>query len=95
MMSRKRHHGANVVLMRTTLTLDSDVAARLQELQRERGWSFKEAVNQTLRRGLGTGDSSSTQYQMPVRELGVRPGVDVDRIRHVLSELDDERDIGA
>jgi ribbon-helix-helix CopG family protein len=38
--------------MRTTLTLDEDVAAQLERLRRERDMSFKEAVNDTLRQGL-------------------------------------------
>jgi hypothetical protein len=38
--------------MRTTLTLDDDVAALLQRFQRERKVSLKEAVNSALRAGL-------------------------------------------
>lgn len=38
--------------MRTTLTLDDDVAIRLEKLQAERGDSFKAAVNTALRAGL-------------------------------------------
>ncbi len=38
--------------MRTTLTLDDDVARRLREVVRVRKTTFKQAVNETLRRGL-------------------------------------------
>lgn len=38
--------------MRTTLTLDSDVAALLQRVRDARGATLKEAVNEALRRGL-------------------------------------------
>jgi hypothetical protein len=38
--------------MRTTLTLDDDVAARLQRLCRARDASLKDIVNDALRRGL-------------------------------------------
>ena len=38
--------------MRTTLTLDADVAVRLKRIQTERGWTHKAAVNEALRRGL-------------------------------------------
>ncbi|MFL6201419.1 MAG: hypothetical protein ACJ76J_19790 [Thermoanaerobaculia bacterium] len=38
--------------MRTTLTLDEDVAGQLRELSRHSGESFKEVVNATLRKGL-------------------------------------------
>lgn len=78
-------------LMRTTLTIDPDVAARLAEVQRETGLSFKEAVNQALRRGLGGTPVGAAEYRMPVRALAVRDGVDIDRIRDHLAELDDQR----
>ncbi len=78
--------------MRTTITLDADVAARLEALQRERGVSFKEAVNETLRRGLGrAGAGESTRYRMPTKPLGIRSGIDVDRIRGELAREDDQR----
>lgn len=38
--------------MRTTLTLDDDVAAALERLRKARKLSLKAAVNETLRRGL-------------------------------------------
>ncbi len=41
--------------MRTTLTLDPDVARALDRLRKERGLGLKEAVNEVLRRGLAAG----------------------------------------
>ena len=38
--------------MRTTLTLDPDVAALLERVQAERDQTFKETVNAALRHGL-------------------------------------------
>ena len=38
--------------MRTTLTIDSDVAIALDRLREDRGLSLKRAVNEVLRRGL-------------------------------------------
>lgn len=38
--------------MRTTLTIDDDVAAQLERLRREREQSLKDIVNDALRRGL-------------------------------------------
>jgi hypothetical protein len=38
--------------MRTTLTLDPDVSVRIERLRRERRLSLKQAINETLRRGL-------------------------------------------
>jgi len=38
--------------MRTTLTIDDDVAAMLEQTRRRRAASFKDLVNEALRRGL-------------------------------------------
>jgi hypothetical protein len=38
--------------MRTTLTLDDDVAARLERLRGARGQSLRDIINDALRRGL-------------------------------------------
>ena len=38
--------------MRTTVTLDDDVAAALERMRREKDISLKELVNDTLRKGL-------------------------------------------
>ncbi len=38
--------------MRTTLTIDNDVAAQLKRLRRERDMDFGALVNEALRRGL-------------------------------------------
>ena len=43
--------------MRTTLTLDDDVASELRERMRRDGRSMKDLVNDLLRRGLRSGDA--------------------------------------
>ena len=75
--------------MRTTLTLDDDVAARLVRIQRERGISFKEAVNATLRAGL-EGTTGPRTYHLPTYRMGVRPGIDLDRALQLAAALEDE-----
>jgi metal-responsive CopG/Arc/MetJ family transcriptional regulator len=40
--------------MRTTVSLDDDLAIRLEQLRAERGTSFKDALNDVIRRGLST-----------------------------------------
>jgi hypothetical protein len=74
--------------MRTTVTLDPDVAARLREVARERGISFKEALNSSVRAGLGQGGSQQP-YRVPTRPLGLRPGVDLDKALALAGELED------
>jgi hypothetical protein len=76
--------------MRTTVTLDPDVAAKLKEVARERGISFKEALNGTLRAGFAAGGRGGQPYQVPSRRLGLRPGVDLDKALRLAAALEDE-----
>jgi hypothetical protein len=75
--------------MPTTVTLDPDLAAKLRALARERGVSFEEALNSTLRRGLTTGDGSARRYRLASRRLGLRPGVELEHTQSLASELED------
>ena len=78
------------VSMRTTVTLDPDLAAKLWALARERGVSFKEALNSTLRRGLTSGGGRSERgYKLASRRLGLRLGVDLEQALSLAGELED------
>jgi hypothetical protein len=76
--------------VRTTLTLEEDVAARLQEYCRRTGSSFKAAVNELLRRGLEARRTAEPQapYRVRARPLRARPGVQLDDIAELLEQLD-------
>ncbi len=59
--------------MRTTLTIDDDVAALLQRVWDGRRGKLKEIVNEALRVGLSQmakPDRRPTQYQTPTVSLG-------------------------
>lgn len=59
--------------MRTTLTLDDDVAALLQQVQKKRKGNLKGIVNEALRAGLAqmvTPRKRSTPYRTPAVSLG-------------------------
>jgi plasmid stability protein len=78
--------------MRTTLTLDDDLAKQLQERARRSGESFKEVVNETLRRGL-YGDKPSSRlakFEVKAKACGFRSGVDVLRLNQINDELEIE-----
>jgi ribbon-helix-helix CopG family protein len=79
--------------MRTTVTLDADLAAKLQALARERGVSFKEALNSALRRGLSGGDGGSRLYRLPTRRMGLRQGIDLDKALRLAGDLEDAETI--
>lgn len=76
--------------MRTTLTLDDDIAAKLRAEVRCSGKPFKEVVNQTLRIGLNyrVQAKSLPPYKVKARDLGLRPGFDLDNIEELLDKLE-------
>jgi hypothetical protein len=74
--------------MRTTVTLDEDAEQLVRERMAQRGVSFKQAVNDSIRegnrrRGRRAGPSTKTA------SLGV-PSVNLDRALQVAAELEDE-----
>jgi len=77
--------------MRTTLTLDEDVAARLRAEARTAGRPFREVVNDTIRRGLATRSllESVEPYHVTARDLGeLRPGLDLDNVAEILERVE-------
>jgi hypothetical protein len=79
--------------MRTTLTLEDDVARRLTERTRLTGASFKQVVNETLRAGLEGAEKPAPAlpaFQVIPKAAGFRPGVDVRRLNQLNDELEAE-----
>lgn len=76
--------------MRTTVTLDDDVAAALQTVMRERGVSFKEALNSAVRSGLSAANPSARPYRVKPFAAEIRPGVDLTKINRLMADWEDE-----
>ena len=78
--------------MRTTLTIDDELAEALKELAYKSGKSVKEVVNQTLRAGLAAGRRPpAKRYRLkPVSLGGVVPGVNLDKALQLAAELEDQ-----
>ena len=76
--------------MRTTVTLDPDVEALLQKRMRERRISFKEALNEAVRSGLGPHDSPARQFHPPTFRMGFEPTVPFDKALRLAAEFEDE-----
>ena len=77
--------------MRTTLTLDEDVAAKLKSLARRSGRAFREVVNETLRRGLAGSlhPPARHTFKVEARDLGRRrPGLNMDNIGELLDQVE-------
>ncbi len=74
--------------MRTTLTLDDDVADALKEHARQFDLPFKQVVNDTLRRGLSPASAKAqTPYRVKPNHSGLRHGVDILRLNQLSDEL--------
>ncbi len=80
--------------MRTTLTLEEDVAALLKRVVKRRGGAFKATVNEALRRGLETmirpGTSKPTPYRVTPFNLGGSLVGSLDNVEEVLSRAEGE-----
>ncbi len=78
--------------MRTTLTLEPDVANRLKMEIRKSGKAMKAVVNDALRRGLGLAGKPPRPKHFEVRPhaFGFRPGIDLDRVNQLADELESE-----
>lgn len=73
--------------MRTTLTLDEDVARRLQAEVRRSGKPFKEVVNERLRFALSSRPDKKPEppFEIRPRDLGaLRPGLSLDDVGALL-----------
>ena len=79
--------------MRTTLTLEEDVAAQLKAEMHSSGQSFKETVNYFLRLGLHARDRSQPvrPFVVKARELKARPGFDFDNIAELIEQAEGPR----
>lgn len=77
--------------MRTTLTLDDDIARQLRALAYAQGTSFKQVVNATLRAGLARGDGApSPPYRLRPASMGTpAAGVDLRKALQLADALED------
>lgn len=74
--------------MRTTVTLDPDTEQILRRRMRESGASFKEALNELVRRGAGVGGGAAPFVTAPAA-MGT-PVVSLDRALQLAADLEDD-----
>jgi Arc/MetJ family transcription regulator len=71
--------------MRTTITLDDDVAAAVERLRRERSIGLSDAVNDLIRTGLRVRPTGEP-FRQRSRSIGIR--IDVTNVAEALEELE-------
>lgn len=77
--------------MRTTLTLDDDLAEKLRKLAHERRVPFRRVVNEVIRQALAKGapsPSSPEAFTLDTFRSAFHTGVDPLRINQLVDELD-------
>jgi hypothetical protein len=78
--------------MRTTLTLDPDVARMLADEAHRSRRPFKQVVNDAIRRGLRPGPRAGQRRRFRVRPhpATLAPGIDAIRLNTLADQLEDE-----
>jgi hypothetical protein len=74
--------------MRTTITLTPEVEALVKKAMAQRKMSFKEIVNEAIRRGLG-GTATSPKVALPTFDMGP-PKISLDKATQLAAALEDE-----
>ncbi|MGE5271740.1 MAG: hypothetical protein ACM3JG_18930 [Thiohalocapsa sp.] len=80
--------------MRTTLTIEPDVAVGLKRLQRESDKSWKDVVNDTLRRGLqdsGGAKKKRKRFETKTFDCGRLLVDNVDNVWELLEQIEDHK----
>lgn len=72
------------------MTLDPDVEAKLRAVMRERGVSFKKAINDSIRAGLASDSLPGRRFRVKARPMGARPGINLDKALRLAGELEDQ-----
>ncbi len=78
--------------MRTTLTLDQDVAAKAKRGAATLGKPFKSVINAALRIGLDEvlKPAKAKPYRTQPQPLGLRPGFSYDNVSELLAQVEGE-----
>jgi hypothetical protein len=76
--------------MRTTITLEPDVEALIRTAMKERGISFKEALNSAVRMGLTQGKPKRRQFVQSSSPLGSDQNFRWDKALEAATAMDDE-----
>ncbi len=78
--------------MRTTLSIDDDLAQSIENLRERKNLSLREAINQLLRLGLESSERAPQErpFAGPVFDSELRAGIDPMRMNQLADELEVE-----
>jgi len=77
--------------MRTTLTIDDEIATSLKDLAHRSGRTFRQVVNDALRKGAHALENPEAKpYKLSPASLGsVRPNINLEKALSLADELED------
>ncbi len=78
--------------MRTTLSIEDDLAPAIEQVRQRRNLSLKECIDLLLRAGLESVEKTSSErpYNGLVFQSTLRPGIDLNRLNQLNDELETE-----
>jgi hypothetical protein len=76
--------------MRTTVTLDADVALKIRQIMRDRGISMKEAINSLIRTGLSPSRAKPRKIRTPTYNMGPLPSAFQNKMGALSDAIEDE-----
>jgi len=78
--------------MRTTLTIEPEVARRIESEIRRTRKTLKAVINDALKAGLGLSKEAEAPapYEVQTFDMGIQPGFDIDRANQFYDELEVE-----
>ena len=77
--------------MRTTLTVDDDLAEEMKRLSASTNKAFKVVVNELIRRGLTAGAkpiAAPNTFVIEAKSCGFMPGIDLLKLNQMVDELE-------
>ena len=75
-------------MARTTVTLHEDVEEKIRNRMHQTGMSFKEALNDLVRRGADQAPQVQIPFVVKAHPGGLKPGYSYDNIEELLDQLD-------
>lgn len=77
--------------MRTTVDIDQDLLDRVRKQADRAGVSFREELNRVIHRGLRPAALAARErYVVPTFDMGVLPGVNLDKALALAAAMEDE-----
>jgi len=72
--------------MRTTVTLDRDVQILIEKTMQERGETFKQVLNDSVRAGLSQGKAADVTPTVPTFHMGWNRDLDLEKSGQIIQE---------